>query len=89
MLTQEEALVGGIDHDGVIRETLVIEILQDAAHTFIHGFDAAEVVVHIALIAPAYEFLAGEVGLHEFLVARLVISIPFLFLLRCKLAYGD
>ena len=76
VFTEVEALVGGIDHDGVLGEAFVLEELQHAADVVIHRLHGGEVVVHVALVAPADEVLALRVGLTVGRIARLVIGVP-------------
>ena len=57
MLAQIEALVGRVDDDGILSEAFGLEILQHAADVIVHGLNGGEVVVHVALIAPADEMV--------------------------------
>src|SRR5207249_10857811 len=45
VLTEVKALIGGVDDNGILGESLVIEILKYPADALIHGFDTAEVIV--------------------------------------------
>ena len=76
MLAQIEALVGRVDDDGILGEALLLEILQHAADVVVHGLHGREVVMHVALIAPADEVLTLRVGFLVGRIARLIISIP-------------
>ena len=89
VLAEVEALVAGVDDDGVFREALLLEVIEHAAHALIDGADGGEVVVHVALVFPADEVLAGEIGGAELGVARLVVGIPHLPLLGGEAGRGD
>ena len=89
VFTEVEALVGGIDHDGVLGEALVLEILQHAADVIIDRLHGGQVVVHVALIAPADEILALRIGLTVGLVTRFVIGVPDGGLLGVHLRRAD
>ena len=64
-----------------VGQPLVVEELEQPADALVDGLDAAQVVVHVALVLPAHEVLALEVGLAEGGVARLVVGVPGLALL--------
>ena len=49
MLTQEEALVRGVDHQRVVGQPLGIQIVQQAANTLIDRGDGAQISLHVAL----------------------------------------
>ena len=85
VLAQVEALVGRVDDDGVVGQPLVVEELQQAADPLVDGLDAAEVVVEVAVVLPAHEVLALEIGLAEGGIARLVVGVPGLALLGRQL----
>ncbi len=71
-----EALVGRVNDDRVAGQPLIVEELEQPADALIHGLDAAQVIVHVALILPADEVFALELGGAESGVAGLVIGIP-------------
>ena len=82
VFAEEEALVGGVDDDGVGGQAGVVEVLQEAPDAVIQAFDAAEVVVHEAVVFPFGERAAGELLFQERLVARRVVGVPGFFLIR-------
>ena len=69
MVAEEEALVGGVDDDGVLVDALLLEVVEHLADGVVDGLDAAEVVLHIAevgeldaLAAAAFALGVGECG---------------------------
>ena len=77
-----EPLVGAVDDDGVLRQPVFIQILQDAPDAVVHRLDAPQVVLQIALVLPAYEVLSLRPGLAEHVVGRNIGRIPRLALGR-------
>ena len=88
VIAEIEALVGVVDDDGVLGEAGLVEIVEHAAEVLVDGSDAAEVVLDVALVAPADEILAGEVRLAESGVLRLVGGVPDLELFGGEVARG-
>ena len=77
MFAKKKALVGGVDHDGVGRETGIVKEFQYAANVVIHTFDAAQVVVHVAVVFPFGQLAARlEMSFQKRLVARHIIVVP-------------
>src|SRR5262249_60000211 len=72
MLAQIEALVGRINDDRVLSEPSLIEEVEQATDALVDGLDTTQVVVQVALIFPANEFFALEIGGTECGVSRLV-----------------
>ena len=60
VVAEEESLVARVDHDGVLREALPIEEVEQAPDVVVHRLDGRQVVLHVALILPAGERLAGQ-----------------------------
>ena len=82
VLAHVEALVGGVDDEGVVPQTALHQVVEDAADVAVHGADDAQVVAHVAAVLPFGEGLAGEaVGL-ELLDDGVVVGVPDGFLLR-------
>ena len=84
MFAEIKSLVRGIDNDGVLGQAGFVEIIQQLPDTFIHGTDAAEVVLDVALVFPAghvliTDFTGGQI-IDEFLVFRAVCLIESGFL---------
>ena len=82
VLAQIEALVGGVDHDRVVGQARLLEVIQHPAHAVIDRRDAGQVVVHVPLILPADQVLALEIGLLEGLDLGPVGGVPLGLLLR-------
>ena len=76
MLAEVETLVRRVDDDGVVGEAFGLEVLQHAADVVVHRLHGREVVVHVALVAPADELLARKIGLTVGGVAGLVVGVP-------------
>ena len=53
------AVVRGVDDDGVLREARLVEVVEHTAHAVVHALHAGEVVLHVTLVFPLREFLAG------------------------------
>ena len=81
MLAEKKALVAGVDNDGVFRQTLLIQEIQDAPDTFIHRQCTAKVVMHDALVFPADEISSLEMGGLKRPIAGAIVGIPQLALL--------
>ena len=81
MLAEVEALVGRVDDDGVREQALLLEVLQDAADVVVDRLHAAEVIVHVALVAPLDQ--VATLGLRPLvgLVDRTIVGVPDLGLL--------
>ena len=60
MVAEEEALVGGVYDDGVLRKTLLVEVVQHPADAIINRRDTPEVVLDVALVFPAFQFRLRE-----------------------------
>ncbi len=86
MLAQEEALIRGVDLEGLLIYNNFIVVIEQAADVFVHGLDATEIVLQIALIIPACPVLACQIGLLECFVAWAEVSIQDLELFWCELA---
>ena len=84
MFAEVEALVGGVDDDGVFGESAGFELFKDDANAFIHGADGAKVVFDVALILPLVDFLLSKLTCFELfeegLVLGLIGCVPGLFL---------
>ena len=47
-----EALVGGVDDDGVFVESCALEVVEDFANAFVDACHAAHIVLEVALVFP-------------------------------------
>ena len=54
------AVIRRVEDNRILRETGAVEIIQHAADAVIHALHAGEVVLHVALVFPLGQFLAGE-----------------------------
>ena len=86
MLSEEEALIAGEDDERVFRQTFFVEVIQNAADVFIHTLHTGQIVVHVSLVAPLHELLAGQIGGAVFFIARAVIVIPVFSLICIEIA---
>ena len=62
VLTEGEALVRGVDDDGVVGEAALVQVVEYAADVVIHVFDKPVVTLDVNLIELGEQFLVGEVG---------------------------
>lgn len=76
VVAEEEALVGGVDDEGVVAEVVVIEIVEEAADVVVDGADAAEIVFDVELVGPFAEGVAFEIWWAVDLRSVLVVSGP-------------
>ena len=60
VVAEVEALVGGVDDDGVVGESLAVEEVEQPADVVVHRGDAAQVVLDVALIFPFLQRVAGQ-----------------------------
>ncbi len=60
MFPEVETLIGGVNDDGVFQEGIFFQIVQKTSHIFIHCFDGAQVVLHIALVFPPHLIFIGH-----------------------------
>ena len=89
VLAHVEALVGGVDDEGVLPQAGLDEVVQDAADVAVYGADDAQVVLHVAAVFPFGQGPAGEaVGL-ELFDDGVVVGVPGGFLLRGHAARDD
>ncbi len=89
VLSEIETLVGTVDHDGVLVQSLLFQVGQHAAHVVVHRGDATQVILDVTLVLPANQILALQVGLGQGRVLGIVGSIPKLSLLRREVAGGS
>ena len=52
MVTEEEALIAGVDHDRVVGDRLVVEVVEQAPDVVVERRDHAQVVLDEALVPP-------------------------------------
>ena len=76
MLAHVETLVGGVYDDGVVGESVLVEIVEHTAHAFVHTCYYRHVVAYVSLILPVVKLLALEVGFEQFAVAWEVVASP-------------
>ena len=60
VVAEEEALVAGVDHDRVAAQAGLVEVVEHAADVVVHRLHAGEVVLHVALVLPARQRVAGQ-----------------------------
>ena len=69
MFAQVEALVGGIDDDGVLSQAVFVEVAQQATYVLVDAMDDGEVVAQVCLVFPLHQRPAGEAVALEAVVA--------------------
>ena len=52
VVAEEEALVGGVVDQRVLRQAVLVEVVEDLPHGVIDRLHAAQVVAHVALVLP-------------------------------------
>ena len=60
VVAEEEALVAGVDDDRVLREAGCVEVVEHAADAVVDRLHRRQVVLHVALVLPAHQRLAGQ-----------------------------
>ena len=84
MVANVEPLIGAIDHNRIICQTLFFKCLHQASDTFVYTFDATQVVFRISLKFPAHQIVTLQVCLMECLVFGIPSIPPDFKLLRGK-----
>ena len=69
MLAEIEPLIGDVDDDRVVGESLGIEPVKEPLDVVIDRCDAPKVVLAIPLLLPADEIPAGQVRFLELLIS--------------------
>ena len=80
VFTHIEALVGGIDHEGVVQQAFLLEIVQQAPNLLVEGVNDLGVVTHIALVLPFEQLgiaTAGDTAL-RLQRTEVVVTAPLL-----------
>ena len=62
VIAEEEALVGGVDDDGVVGQAFGVEVIEQPADVVVDALDAAQVVLDVDLVGPLAQGVALEVG---------------------------
>jgi hypothetical protein len=52
LVSEEEALVRGVDHHGVLGQAFNIEPVEQSADPVVDGLDGLQVITHVALVLP-------------------------------------
>jgi len=76
VVTEEEAIVGGIHHDGVVGQALPLEVVQHPAEIVVDRGDGAQIVFDVALVLPPDVLLVPEIRLSKRFVLRIVRGGP-------------
>ena len=82
MLSEVKALIGGVNDDRILSESIFVEVVEHSAHAFIDCFHGGKVVLHVALVFPAHDVLVahGREFLEEGFVLRAEVTVPSFFL---------
>ena len=86
VLAEIEALVAGIDHEGVFQQMVLFEIVEQLAHALVNGMDNAEIVAQVVLVFPYGEVAALGRGGIETVAAGLEIVVEHLGLVLVEAA---
>ena len=70
-IPKDNPWIGTIDNDGVLFQALLFQVGQHAAHVLVHRGNATQVILHIALVLPAYQVTALQVALFELCIPGL------------------
>ena len=76
MFAKEKALIARENDDGLVGDPLAVELVEEPADALVDRLHARQVVVHVALVAPANEVPAGRSRRAESLVPRLIMGGP-------------
>ncbi len=60
VLAEKEALVARVDDHGVLAQAVGVQPVEQPPDVVVHALHAGQVVLHVALIFPVVQFLAGE-----------------------------
>ena len=67
MLAHVEALIGGIDHEGVVQQALRLQVVEHTAHVVVERLHYLGIVAHVALVLPFGQIASLRVLLVELL----------------------
>ena len=67
MLAHVEALVGGVDHEGVVQQALLLQVVEHTAHVIVERLHHLGIVAHVALVLPFGQLASLRVLLVELL----------------------
>ena len=82
-------MIGRANHNRVFGEPLLFQKIKQPSDALVNRFHATEIVVHIAIIAPADEIRAGWFCLTKRCIPRFVIRIPNLKLIFRHVGWGN
>ena len=60
MVAKEEALVAGVEHQGIFRQTVPVEEREQPADAVVHRLDRRQVILHVTLILPSNQRFPAE-----------------------------
>jgi len=63
VFTEHEALVPGVDDDGVVEDPFLSQMVQQSLDIVVHPLDTAQELLQIGLIGLAFRLLIGEIRL--------------------------
>ena len=76
VLTDEESLVGTVDDDGVLLESVGLEPIEHATDVVVDRLRGVDVILGVALVGRLAQGLAGESGRHLALEVLLGAHVP-------------
>ena len=74
VLTKIEALVGRKHDDGIVIQSIILELLNQTTHIFVHTRYTGKVVAHVGLILSAYERFAFKVLIQQIAAMRPMVG---------------
>ena len=72
MFAHIEPLVGGVNHEGVVEQSLFFQVIEQATDVVIEGFDHFRIVAHVALELKLRQGAPTEIALFEIETERVV-----------------
>ena len=60
MFSEEKALVGSVDYNGIVQFARLLQVVEKASYAFIHRHGSSEIVPHVLLVFPSHQFVTAE-----------------------------
>src|SRR5690625_6679111 len=75
-VTQEEALIGRVDHHGVVGQASLVKIVQKPSKIVIYRNNRRQIILDISLIDPAQQLLSFQIQLLKLSIIGIIYLIP-------------